>query len=109
RLSLLDLGGGGDRPSAAACRPSPPVRVARRGSNTIALKRHTPSNLVVAHWTSDVESTTRLHVLLRHDLWTPFWCLMSCKIRSIISVACDCTTKSSMKTCVFTPPQVVSL
>src|SRR4029453_18997656 len=52
------------------------------------------SNLVVAHWTSDVESTAPLDVLLRHDLWTPFWCLISCKIRSIISVACDFTTKS---------------
>ena len=55
---------------------------------------HTPSNLVVAHWTSDVESTAPLGVLLRHDLWTPFWCLISCKIRSIISVACDFTTQS---------------
>ena len=32
-----------------------------------------------AHWTSDVESTVPLDVMLRHDLWTPFWCLMSCK------------------------------
>jgi len=42
-------------------------------------KAHTPSDLVVAHWTSDVESTVPLDVMLRHDLWTPFWCLMSCK------------------------------
>ena len=55
---------------------------------------HTPSNLVVAYWTSDVESTAPLDFLWRHDLWTPFGCPMSCKIRSIISVACDFTTKS---------------
>src|SRR5262249_19697372 len=57
-------------------------------------KFHTPSNVVVAHWTSDVESTAPLGVLLRHNLWIPFWCLISCKIRSIISVICDFTTKS---------------
>ena len=57
-------------------------------------KIHTPSNLVVAHWPSEVESTAPLDFLLRHGLWTPFGCLMSCKIRSIISVACDFTTKS---------------
>src|SRR5262250_289017 len=54
---------------------------------------HTPSNLVVAHWTSDVENTAPLGVLLRHNLWIPSWCLISCKIRSIISVTCDFTTK----------------
>src|SRR5215467_2047589 len=59
-----------------------------------AQEYHTPSNLVVAHWTADVESTAPLGVLLRHNLWIPFWCLISCKIRSIISVACDFTTKS---------------
>ena len=57
-------------------------------------KIHTPSNLVVAHWTSDVESTAPLGVLLRHNLWIPSWCLISCKIRSIISVTCDFATKS---------------
>src|SRR5215813_5589994 len=55
---------------------------------------HTPSNLVVAYWTSDVKSTASLDFLWRHDLWTPFGCPMSCKIRSIISAACDFTTKS---------------
>ena len=55
---------------------------------------HTPSNLVVAHWTSDVESTAPLDFLLRHGLWTPFGYPMSCKIRSIISATCDFTTKS---------------
>src|SRR5215813_8717896 len=43
---------------------------------------------------SDVESTAPLGVLLRHDLWTPFWCLISCKIISIILMVCDFTTKS---------------
>jgi hypothetical protein len=66
-------------------------------------KSHTPSNLVVARWTADVESTAPLDFLLRHDLWTPFGCLTSCNRRSIISVVCDFTTKSFMKTCVFTP------
>jgi CHC2 zinc finger len=56
-------------------------------------KFHTPSNLVVAHWPSDVESTAPLDFLLRHGLWTPFGCPMSCKIRSIISAGCDFTTK----------------
>jgi hypothetical protein len=40
---------------------------------------HTPSNLVGAHWTSDVESTAPLDFLLRHDLWTPLEYLMSLK------------------------------
>src|SRR5262247_3371671 len=35
-----------------------------------------------------------LDFLWWHDLWTPFGCLISCKRRSIISVACDFTTKS---------------
>src|SRR5262245_2552598 len=56
-------------------------------------KIHTPSNLVVAHWPSEVESTAPLDFLLRHGLWTPFGCPMSCKIRSIISATCDFTTK----------------
>ena len=61
----------------------------------VGVKTHVFMNdLVAAHWTSDVESTAPLGVLLRHDLWTPFWCLISCKIRSIISVVCDFTTKS---------------
>src|SRR5215475_13494137 len=51
-------------------------------------------DLVVADWTSDVESTAPLDFLWQHDLWTPFGCPMSCKIRSIISVVCDSTTKS---------------
>src|SRR6516165_9567274 len=55
---------------------------------------HTPSNLVVAHWPSEVESTAPLDFLLRHGLWTPFGYPMSCKIRSIISATCDFTTKS---------------
>src|SRR2546426_375899 len=52
------------------------------------------SDLVVSHWTSDVESNSPLDVLWRHALWTPFRRLMSCKIMSIISVACNFTTKS---------------
>jgi len=53
-----------------------------------------PSDLVVAHWPSEVESTAPLDFLLRHGLWTPFGYPMSCKIRSIISATCDFTTKS---------------
>src|SRR6266496_366155 len=52
------------------------------------------SDLVVDHWTSGVESNSLLDFLLRHALWTPFGRLMSCKMMSIISVACDFTTKS---------------
>ena len=37
------------------------------------------SDLVVNHWTSDVESRSPLDFLLRHALWTPFGHLMSCK------------------------------
>src|SRR5438093_6715564 len=54
----------------------------------------TPPDLVVDHWTSDVESSSPLDFLLLHAMWTPFGCLMSYKIRPIISVACDFTTKS---------------
>src|SRR5262249_46438384 len=54
----------------------------------------TPSNLVVALWPSEVESTAPLDFLLRHGLWTPFGCPISCKIRSIISATCGFTTKS---------------
>ena len=61
----------------------------------VGVKTHVfMDDLVVAHWPSEVESTAPLDFLLRHGLWTPFGCLMSCKIRSIISVACDCATKS---------------
>src|SRR5215470_2436175 len=51
------------------------------------------SNLVVAHWTSAVESTSPLDFLWRHDLWMLCGCLMSYKIRPIISATCDFTTK----------------
>ena len=78
--------------------PAPdPLADNRESSNIIYKyngKNHTPSNLVVAHWPSEVESTAPLDFLLRHGLWTPFGCPMSCKIRSIISAACDFTTKS---------------
>src|SRR5215470_14247535 len=56
-------------------------------------KGHIPPDLVVDHWTSDVESNSPLDFLLLHALWTPFGRLMSYKIISIISVACDFTTK----------------
>jgi hypothetical protein len=59
-----------------------------------SLPFHTPSDLVVDHWTSGVESNSLLDFLLRHALWTPLGRLISCKIMSIISVACDFTTKS---------------
>src|SRR5215813_15131652 len=56
---------------------------------------HIPSNLVVVHGTSDGESNAPLDFLWRHARWTPFGCLISCKIMSIISAACDFTTKSN--------------
>src|SRR2546423_5948489 len=52
------------------------------------------SHLVVAYWTADIESNAPLDFLLRHALETPFGCLISCKIMSIVSIACDFTTKS---------------
>src|SRR5712691_10761605 len=55
---------------------------------------HTPSDLVVDHWTSDVESSSHLDFLFLHAIWTPFGRLISCKITSIISMSCDFTTKS---------------
>src|SRR5438093_12528218 len=57
-------------------------------------KYQTPPDLVVDHWTSDVESSSPLDFRLLHAMWTPFGCLMSYEIRPIISVACDFTTKS---------------
>ena len=54
---------------------------------------HTQWDLVVDHRTSDVESNSPLDFLLRHTLWTPFGRLISCRITSIISIACDFTTK----------------
>src|SRR4029453_4668935 len=76
--------------------PNSPLRVFTRVCNSRCAPRfvHTPSNLVVAHWTSDVKSPAPLDFLLRHDLWTPFGCLISCKVSSIISATCDFTTKS---------------
>src|SRR5882724_8528450 len=44
----------------------------------------TPPDLVVDHWTSDVESSSPLDFRLLHAMWTPFGCLMSYKIRPII-------------------------
>jgi hypothetical protein len=35
-------------------------------------KVHTPSDLVVDHWSSDVESSSPLDFLLLHAMWTPF-------------------------------------
>src|SRR5207302_420082 len=55
---------------------------------------HIPSDLVVDHRTSSVESSLPLDFLSLHAMWTPFGGLMSCKIMSIISVCCDFTTKS---------------
>ena len=82
-----------NRAVAAPCGGSwRPMPSSRGGISTGSF--HTPSNLVVAHWPSEVESTAPLDFLLRHGLWTPFGCPMSCKIKSIISATCDFTTKS---------------
>src|SRR3989442_9783419 len=62
----------------------------------------TPPDLVVDHWTSDVESSSPLDFRLLPAMWTPFGCLMSYEIMSIISVACDFTTKSG-GICFFLP------
>src|SRR2546426_66081 len=53
------------------------------------------SDLVVDHWTSDVESSSHLDFLFLHAIWTPFGRLISCKITSIISMSCDFTTQSA--------------
>jgi hypothetical protein len=46
----------------------------------VGVKTHVfMDDLVVAHWTSDVESTAPLAFLLRHGLRTPLGCLMNCK------------------------------
>src|SRR6266481_1991173 len=55
---------------------------------------HIPSNLVVDHWTSAVESSSPLDFLSLYAIWTPFGRLINYKIMSTISVACDFTTKS---------------
>src|SRR5437764_12621891 len=55
---------------------------------------HIPSDVVVDHWTSAVDSSSRLDVLSLHALWTPCGRLRSYKIISIISVGCDFATKS---------------
>src|SRR5438094_4772036 len=55
---------------------------------------HIPSDLVVDHWTSAVDSSSRLDFLSLHALWTPCGRLRSYKIMSIISVGCDFATKS---------------
>jgi hypothetical protein len=58
------------------------------------VKTHTPSDLVVDHWTLDIESNSPLDFLLRYALWMPFGRLTSYRIMSIISEAWDFTTKS---------------
>src|SRR5882672_11106474 len=65
-----------------------------RGEFQTSSDAQTPPDLVVDHWTSDVESSSPLDFRLLHAMWTPFGCLMSYKIRPIISVVCDFTTKS---------------
>src|SRR6266446_7419693 len=55
---------------------------------------HIPSNLVVDHWTSAVESSSPLDFLSLHVMWTPFGRLRSYQIMSTISVGCDFTTQS---------------
>src|SRR5947199_3813309 len=77
-----------------------PIGVANFLENLfVIMTEHTPSDLVVDHWTSGVESNSLLAFLLRHALWTPFGRLMSCKMMSCkilsrISVPCDFTTQS---------------
>jgi hypothetical protein len=57
-------------------------------------KYHIPSDLVVAQWVSNVESSSPRDFLLLHDLWTTFRHLLWSQIISAISTACDFTTKS---------------
>src|SRR5207244_1797058 len=55
---------------------------------------HIPPDLVVAHRTSAVESSSPLDFLSLHVLWTLFGRLAGHKIMSIMSAGCDFTTKS---------------
>jgi hypothetical protein len=57
-------------------------------------KIHIPSDLVVNHWNSDVESSSHLDFLLLYAIWTLFGLLISYKITSIVSTSYDFTTKS---------------
>ena len=65
-----------------------------RGHCQLNEKSHIPSDLVVDHWTADVESSSPLDFLSLHAMWVPCGCLMRYKITSKISVGCDFTTKS---------------
>src|SRR5262245_25288217 len=88
----------------AAHRAEWSVRLSSKGSESTFIRSGIPtflpcvltadSELDIAAWRTEVESTAPLDFLLRHGLWTPFGCPMSCKIRSIISATCDFTTKS---------------
>jgi hypothetical protein len=51
-------------------------------------------DLVVDQWTSAVESSSPLDFLSLHTMRTPFGCLISYRIMSILSVGCDFTTQS---------------
>jgi len=55
---------------------------------------HIPPNLVVAHWTSAVESSSPLDFLSLRAMWILCGRLLGHKIMSIISVGCDFTTTS---------------
>jgi hypothetical protein len=82
----------------AAAPDDPPTPPAAQHSITfLALsheKEHIPSDLVVDHLTSAVESSSPLDVLSLHVMWTPCRRLISYKVMSVISVGCDFTTKS---------------
>jgi hypothetical protein len=56
------------------------------------------------HWNADSESSSPLDFLLLHAMWALFGRLLSHKVISVISIACDFTTKSFMQARPAPPP-----
>src|SRR5215813_7973670 len=66
-------------------------------------QNHIPSLLVVNRWAAAGESGSHHDFRFRHDAWTMIFHQLGERITSIISRSWHFTTKSSMKTGVFTP------
>jgi len=64
---------------------------------------HIPPDYVVDRCAADGESRSHRDFLFRPYVWTRCRRQISERITSVISKACHFTTKSFMKTCVFTP------
>src|SRR5262245_47212450 len=70
---------------------------------------HIPSCLVVNRWAADGDSGSHHDFRFRHDVWMILFHQIGEQITPIISIVWYFTTKSFMKTCVFTPTHATGI